>query len=377
MMSKFKKSGLFFILLCALFFVFSGYATAEGEITDDELYKRQLELSGADSLSSALPEDTAKILEDLQLDLQKPESLFSPDGKSVVDLLFGFLTQGISAPLKTALSIIGVLLIFASFEGLLEREQNNMAIFICFIASIVATEPIYAVMDSVKTAIQGISSFMLSLVPIYSGIMLSVGKTVTSSGFTTLLLGASEVISYLISYLFIPISGAVMCLAICGGISPVSGILRLSEWIKKCSVWIMGIATTVFLGIVSLQNTFSSTADGLGIRASKAMLSSTIPIMGPAIAETINTARGCLNLLRSGVGIYAVIAIGILALPVIIQLVLWRFSMWVCAAVSEMFGMKQIELLLRSVDFCLSVLLAATCFTTLLFIISLAMTFSG
>lgn len=376
-MRKIKKSGLFFILFTTLFFIFSICVAAEGEAIDNELYKRQFEQSGAGDLNSALPNDTIKILEDLNLDPQNPETLFSPDGKSIFYTIFGFLTEGISAPLKTALTIIGVLLIFASFDGILEREQNNMTIFICFIASIIATEPIYAIMDSVKTAIQAISSFMLCLVPIYSGIMLSVGKTVASSGFSSLLLGASEIISHLISYLFIPISGAVMCLAICGGISPVSGIFRLSEWIKKCSNWAMGIATTLFLGILSLQNTFSSTTDGLGIRASKAMLSSTIPIMGPAIAETINTARGCLNLLRSGVGIYAVVAIGILALPVIIQLILWRFSMWASSAVAEMFGMKQIELLLRSVDFCLSVLLAAVCFTTLLFIIALAMTFSG
>lgn len=376
-MRKTKKSGLFLCLLTVLFFIFTCGASAEGQITDGELYKRQFEQSGAEDLFSSLPDGTAEALKDFGLSPENPEKIFSPNGKNIFSTLYGFLKDGITFPLKTALSLIGILLIFASFEGLLEKDANNMSIFICFIASIVATEPIYAVMDSVRLAIQGISSFMLALVPVYSGIMLSLGKTAASGGFSTLLLGASEVISYLISYFFVPISGAVMCLAICGGISPVSGIFRLSEWIKKCSTWAMGIATTLFLGILSLQNTFASAADGLGIRASKAMLSTTIPIMGPAIAETINTAQGCLNLLRSGVGIYAVVAIGILALPVIIQLVLWRFSMWVSSAVAETFGMKQIELLLRSVDFCLSVLLAAICFTTLLFIIALAMTFSS
>lgn len=376
-MRKIKKLGLFFGFFIALFFIFTMVAYAEEGAFDRELFKRQLEQSGAGELDSFLPEDTAQILEDLEIDPENPEVLFSPDSEGIFSVILSFLTEGISAPLKTALSIIGILLIFVSFEGLLEQNQNSMSIFVCFVASIVATQPIYSLMESVKEAIQSLSSFMLSLVPVYTGIMLSLGKTTASSGFSTLLLGASEVIAYLVSYLFVPISGAVMCLAICGGISPVSGFLRLSEWIKKCSTWAMGIATTLFLGILSLQNTFSAAADGLGIRASKAMLSSTIPIMGPAIAETISTAKGCLNILRSGVGIYAVIAIVFLALPIIIELVLWRFSMWVCSAVAEMFGMKQVELLLRSVDFCLSVLLAAVCFTALLFVIALAMTFSG
>ena len=376
-MRKIKKIGLFSAIFIPLFFIFTIFASAEENSFDRELFERQLEQSGAGDLALFLPEDTAQIMEDLEINPKNPESIFSLDSDGIFSVILSFLTEGISTPLKTALSIIGILLIFASFEGILEQNQNNMSIFVCFVASIVATQPIYGLMESVKEAIQSLSNFMLSLVPIYTGIMLSLGKTMASSGFSSLLLGASEVISYLISYLFVPISGAVMCLAICGGISPVAGFLRLSEWIKKCSIWAMGIATTLFLGILSLQNTFSTAADGLGVRTSKAMLSSTIPIMGPAIAETLSTARGCLNILRSGVGIYAVIAIGILVLPVIIELVLWRFSMWICSAVSEIFGMKQVELLLRSVDYCLSVLLAAVCFTALLFVIALAMTFSG
>ena len=376
-MRKIKKSGLFLSFLLILMFILTVGAKAEGDAIDNELYKKQFEQSGAGDLISALPDDTAKILDDFGLEIENPNSLFSADTKSIFSVLYDFLTKGISAPLKTALSIIGVLLIFASFEGFLEKEQSNITVFVCFIASIIATAPIFSVMDSVKQAIQSLSAFMLSLVPVYSGIMLSLGNSTASGGFSTLLLGASETVSYLISYLFIPLSGAVMCLGICGGISPVAGISRLSEWIKKSANWAMGIATTLFLSILSLQNTFAQATDGLGLRASKAMLSGTIPIMGPAIAETISTARGCLGLLRSGVGIYAVAAIGVLALPIIIQLVLWRFSMWISSAVCEIFGMKQVEGLLRSVDFCLSVLLSAVCFTALLFIIALAMTFRG
>ena len=376
-MRKFKKAGLFLTFLIALVFGFTIFVSAEGEAYDNELYKRQYELSGAADLKSALPQDAAEFLEDFGLNPENPKEFFSADTKSIFAKFITLFTDGISAPLKTALCIIGVLLIFSSFEGLLEREQNTTSVFVCFIASIIATAPIFSIMDTVRGAIQSLSTFMLSLVPVYSGIMMSSGRVAASGGFSTLLLGASEVITYLISYFFVPVSGVVMCLGICGGISPISGVSRISEWIKKSANWAMGIATTLFLSILSLQNTFAVAGDGLGLRASKAVLSGAIPVMGPAIAETISTARGCLNLLRSGVGIYAVAAIGILAMPIIIQLVLWRFSMWISSAACEMFGMKQVEVLLRSVDFCLSVLLAAVCFTALLFVIALAMTFRG
>lgn len=376
-MRKIKKSGLFAVFFIALIFAFTPVACAESQTPYNELYGELFNQSGAEEITRALPRNTFDSLNDLGLDLKNPEKGFLPKGENFFTLLWDFLKDGGTAPLKTGLAIIGILLIFASFDGFFRGAANNATVFVCFISSIIATAPIFTVMNSVKSAIQSISTFMLSLVPVYSGIMLSSGQNAAFGGFSTLLLGASEVVSYLISYLFVPVSGAITCLAVCGGISPVTGILRIAEWIKKCSNYAMGIATTLFLGILSLQNTFAIAADGLGLRASKAMLSSTIPIMGPAIAETIATAKGCLNLLRSGVGIYAVIAVGILALPVITELILWRFSMWISSAVAETFGLKQVETLLKSIDFCLSVLLAATCFTAILFIIALAMTLNG
>lgn len=371
-MKKFKKQGLFVLSLLVFFCMFPLSVSAEYETTE-EIYKRQFEISGADELESLLPEETNDILNDIGIDIENPDDKAFLNSEIIIKLATGFFTDGISAPLKTALSIIGILIIFASFDGLgIETGENNMSVFACFIASFVAIAPAFSLMDGVKTAVQTISNFMLGLVPVYTGIMLSMGKTASAGGFSTLLLGASEVISYLISYFFVPLAGAILCIGICGGISPIPMVSRLSGWIKKSAVWAMGIATTVFLSILSLQNSFSAVTDGIALRTSKAMLSTAIPIMGPAIAESINTARGCMTMLKSGVGIYAVVAIIVMALPIIIQLFLWRVSMWISAGVAEIFGMKQVENMLRSVDFCLSVLLSATCFITLLFIISLA-----
>ena len=377
MMRKIKNLGLFLALVILFSLIFCPSAAAEGETYDTELYKKQLELSGADRLKSALPDDANRLLEDFEIDPESPEAMLSVSGEEVFKTLFEALRQGVSAPLKTTLTIIGILLVFASFEGFLKPEQSQMSLFVCFVSAIIAASSVFSIMEAVKLAVQSVSTFMISLVPVYTGIMLSSGRTAASGGFATLLLGASEAVSYLIAWFFVPVSGAVTCLSICSAISPVGGVTRLAEWIKKSANWAMGIATTLFLGVLSIQNTFSSTVDGLGIRASKAMLSTTLPIMGPAIAETVNTARGCLDLLRSSVGIYAVIAIAVLSLPIIIQLILWRCSMWLCSAVAEIFSQKQTESLLKSIDFCLSVLLSAVLFTALLFVIALGVTFKG
>ncbi len=369
-----KKAGWFLVACYIMILIFSCpvSAEAEGENEAHELYERQYQSSGVDTLKEKLPEETNRILKEMNLDPSDPTAAFSPESKNIFSLILELFGKGVSPPLTATVSIVAMLLIFSSVGGLMSETAGiSISVFVCFLGSIAMLEPAYSLVFSVQDAIKAISTFMLSFIPIYAAIMVSSGRSGSAGGFSSLLLGACEGISGLVSFGFTPIVGGCMCLGICSSISPVSGISRICEWIKKTSVCIMGIAMTVFLSVLSVQTSVQAVADNVSIRTSKAVLSSSLPVMGPAVAETLNTARGCLDLLRSGVGIYGAAAVLLMALPIIIQLLLWRVSMWLCSGVSEIFGMREVNTLFRSVDFCLSILMGAIAFTALLFIISL------
>lgn len=364
------KRFIFFIVIFGAFFTFS--ASAETDSATYEMYDRQYEASGTENLKDIIPEDTLKILKELGVDPANPEGLINVDNKNIFKVIWDFFITGGAAPIKSTFAIIGMLVIFASVDGLIEGQSGSTVVtFICFAGGLALLQPVYGLIDSVQDAIKGLSTFMLAFLPIYGGVVAASGNAALSGSFSSLLLWATEGISQFISTIFLPVSKGCMCLGICGGISPVPLSMRLAEWIKKSAIWIMGIATTLFLGVLSFQTAISVGADSLGIRTGKAVLSTTIPVMGPAIAETVNTARGCLTLLRSGVGIYGAAAVLIMALPVAIELALWRLSMWVSAGVAETLSLPKSAMIFRSVDFALAVLLGAVCFTVLLFVISL------
>lgn len=369
-----KKTVLILITVLYLLCMLTSGASAESAEEDAsyDLYEKQYEVSGAADLESQLPEETSELLNELGIDLKDPENLFDPEAQNIFAVIWQFISGNAVAPLKATLSVIGLLLIFASVDGLMtEPPGNGLSVFICFVSAITLLEPVYSLISSVESAVKGMSAFMLSFIPVFAGITLSLGNTSAGSSFSALLLGAAEGISQFISFVFLPISSGCICLGVCGCISPIPTLARICEWIKKCALWLMGIATTIFLSILSVQTSVTAAADDLGIRTSKALLSSSIPVMGSAIAETLNTARGCLTLLRSGVGIYGAAAVALLALPIIAELLLWRFSMWICSGVAEIFGMRELTGLFRSVDFGLTILVGATAFTALLFIISM------
>ncbi len=251
-MKKFLIISLFFIVLFTL------PCGAEGQNNSDfeNLYSQQFETSGAQKIKENLPPEATEFLNDLGLNPETPLNFTNSNQKNIFKAILDFLSSGGISPIKTALAVIGILLIFASVEGFLENSPGgNISVFICFLASISLLSPVFSLIESVETAVSGISTFMLGLIPVYAGVTLSAGNVASAQGFSSLLLLASEGISQFISFIFIPISSATMCLGICGSLSPIPMATKLCELVKKASLWTMGIAVSVFLSFLSFQNT--------------------------------------------------------------------------------------------------------------------------
>lgn len=367
-----KKTVVFIILIFVFLSAFTFSAYAESDTKSDELYQNQYNASGAEKLEEMLPKDTRDIIESFGIDPKNPQSFENFGSENFFSIIWETITQNFGEPFSAVMAIIGVLLIFAAIDGLMtDFGSNDISTFVCFMATIFLLKPVYLLISGVEAVIRGMSGFMATFVPVYAGIIASGGSVSTAGGYSALLLAVAEGISQFLSFVFLPIVSGTMSLGVMGSISPITAAMRFAEWIKKSAVWIMGIITTVFLSVLSIQTTITAAADNVGIRTSKAVISGTIPIMGPAIAETLNTARGCLSLLRSGVGIYGAVAVALLALPFLLKILMWRLGMWVCSGVADIFVMPKISNLFKAVDFCLSILLGAVCFIAILFVISM------
>lgn len=359
------------LLLLIIMAAPSVLAESAGEDWAD-LYQKQFESSGADALQEMLPDTVREQLEGFGLDPSDPTATTNAEPKQFFTLIWETLAGGIAQPLAAVMAIVGVLMILSAAEGLITAPDSTVPVgLVCFLAVLALLEPMTALTAGMQEVMQQISTFMLAFVPVYAGLLASSGHMNTAGGFSALLLAAAEGISQFISHVFLPVVGGSVCLGVSGSISPISGFARLAEWIKKAVLWCMGIVITVFLAVLSGQTAITAAGDNLGIRTSKAVIAGGIPVMGPAIAETLNTARGCLTLLRSGVGIYGAAAVALLALPLLIQMLCWRLGLWLCTGAAELFGIPQAAKLFQMLDFCLAMLIGAVTFIAMLFIIAM------
>ena len=83
----------------------------------------------------------------------------------------------------------------------------------------------------------------------------------------------------MIKTLVIPIISIITVLIIISKITDKVQISKLGNFLKSSVVWTLGIILTIFVGVVSLEGSLTSSVDGVTAKTAKAAVSSLIPIV--------------------------------------------------------------------------------------------------
>ena len=357
------------IILIFLFLILFPFRVSAEEST----YKEQYESSGAGDLKYALDDDSRAFFEENDIDASDYGFVNDISVSSVFSHIATFLKSGMKSPLKAGISVLCIILIAAAFTAFnLENEKFAPAVYAATLAVtlIIVTDIWNCILTGVNAA-KGCSSFMLAFIPIFIGIMAVSGRTVTAAASNTVLLAATNFLSSAMSFFVLPILGAYLSLSVSTSVSPLlerSGTVGL---IKKISVWAMSLISTIFIGILSIQTAVNSAADTLTLKTTKFIVGTSVPVAGAALSEATSTIFASISLLKSSVGIYGIIAIFVILIPIVIELIMWRLILLLDAAIADIFSLSKISGLLRAVDTMLSILLGILLFIGALFIISL------
>ena len=263
-------------------------------------------------------------------------------------------------------------------ENSLSTDAQITVIYVTLLAVALALlNPIYSVITSSVEVLKGCSYFMTAFIPIFAAILAASGKPLTSASASGVLLLAANFITYIANYAVIPLMSGHLSLSIASSVSPLLQTTNLANTIKKISLWVMGLISTLFIGILGIQTAVNSSADTLSVKTAKFIIGSTIPVAGSVLSEALTTVTASLNLLKSSVGIWAVLICGLTFLPLIIELLLWRACLWGLAFFSDIFSLSKISNLLKSVDSVLSVLVGIVLLSFAMFTISLTVVILG
>ena len=296
-------------------------------------YSKQFEISGAEEILEYLPNDIVAILSDLGLDIKNQK--FDLDVDNLFGSIFEYITSSITSPLSIFGVILAVLAICSLFLTLTTGERQRE--IISYVSSVILCGgivfPIFDLLSKSVTTISLCCGFNMTLIPIYSGILLAAGS-VKSLATVNLLFVISQGVEIFISAIFTSLVGIYMSLSMSSSLNIFGGFSGFTTSTKKIIDWVLGLSVTLYLSVLTVTGIISSVSDTIVQRIGKFAVNSTIPIVGGVISESFGTILGALKYLKSGVGVYVLCALVLILLPIIIETLIWRFVLMISSFTS-------------------------------------------
>ncbi len=298
------------------------------------------------------------------------------NNKGIYSSIFSLLGQELVKVLKILASILLIIVIHSLLKSVSDNLANNSVSKITYYVEYILIVTLVLISFSevitiTKNSIQNLVGFAYSLLPILLALVASTGSIISVSVIQPVILGAIVFISNIIQNIVIPILLIAAVLGIISNLSEKIQVEKLSKFFKSGIVWFLGVVVTLFVGILSVEGTLSSSVDGVTAKTTKAAVSNFVPVVGKALGDSVDTVLGCTNILKNATGLVGIIIIiGICALP-IIKLTILTASFQLAGALSEPIADKNIVKLLTQMGDIFKILLAIMFFIAVMLIVGI------
>lgn len=336
-----------------------------------------LEEIGGGNLSNSLDQNSRYSLNNLGIDEKDYNSIINLSFSDFFKEIIRITGQEGVTPLSSSALVMCMLLIYSVFDNFRDDlKSRNMqsisdAVFVLIITLSIVT-PVVSVVNRAVASIENAGSFMLIYIPIMVVALITNGQGVTGASYYSFVVMVGEGITWLSSHLIAPLLSVFLGVSVTSSVSSdikLDGIIReLSKFIK----WVIAFVMTVFSGLLTFKTLITTAADTVSTRAVRFTLSSFIPIVGSALSEAYKTIQGSMTLLKTGLGVFVIISVVIVFLPVVINCLLWIVSLNISSGVADMLGVKAPSSVLKCCSSVLSTLLVIILCVMAIYVISTA-----
>ena len=364
-----------FLILIFVFILPTICLASETDTSQEEILESQ-----QDSLNiSSFLEEAQKYTEDTFEDIDIGELFTSAitgniDNTYIVKSIISLIGKEVVDCITVLGSIVVIIVIHSVLksisEGLENKSISQITYYVQYILIVTLVMGNFAdIITMVKTSIENLVGFMNSLIPLLITLMLTTGNIASAGLLEPIILFIITFIGNFIVSVLIPFVLLSTALSIVSKVSNRVQVDKLSKFFNSTVVWILGIALTLFVGVISVEGSLSSTVDGITAKTAKAAVSNFIPVVGKILGDAVDTVIGCSNILKNAVGIIGVIIIIGICIAPIIKLAILMGLYYLAGAICQPIADEKIVKLLEEMGNTFKMLLAIMCSVSVMLIV--------
>ena len=352
--------------------------TNENDSQNQTLTEQQEEFGISDFIQES-EQYTGEFFEDIDINRILQDALKGEiNNESFLAKILSLFGKEFMSALGAIAGILAIIIIHSILKSVSDGlENDNISKLIYYVQYILIITIIMSNFSDIVKIVQDTSNnlvgFMNILVPLLMTLMIYTGSITTTTILEPITLFLINFIGNIIQTILIPLVLVVVSLIIISKISDKVQIGKIAKFLKSGIVWFLGIILTVFVAVVSLEGTLSSSVDGITAKTTKAVVSSAVPVVGKILGDAVDTVLGCGIILKNAVGFVGVIiVVGICIVP-ILKLTILTIAYKILAAITEPIADGKIVDLLEQIGDVFKIFLAILCSLSVLLIIGTAL----
>lgn len=373
------------LLICLIFFTskFPVYARSEIENRIDDTVEKQLEkleLQEIDKFITQVDKEVNQHLPELSL-----KGMLDAVKEGNLDLSFSEIFKGLVRYLFKELvaesALLGKLIILAVICAILQNLQSafekgtigKLAYSVTYLVLItIALGSFTFAVNTASDTIETMVNFLQALLPVLLTLLAAMGGVSSAAiihSFTTVSLG---VIATLIKTVLLPLIYFSAILGILSHLSDKFNVSRLSGLFKEAIKVFLGLTSTIFLGLLSIQGLAGAVTDGIALRTAKYATGAFVPVVGGMLSGAFETIIGASILLKNSISLLGAIVLLMIVIFPMLKILALSLIYKLAAAIVQPFGDNKIGEALETMGKSITLVFAALAVVSIVFFISLS-----
>lgn len=288
--------------------------------------------------------DTLKEYTDDEIDIESmAENLITGEGidygvigNFVVNKLFYEIRVG----LKSCISVLIVIILMAIVKGIeLEKDStvSKVTSLVGFLVIVTIILKSYFTMVKLFTdTVMLLTQIMEIVAPFMLAILIATGEITTSGIIGPVLLFITSLVGVLVTYVILPLLSASLVFKIISNMSDGLKVDKLSKMFSGTAMWVVGIVFTLFLGVMELESSVTTSIDEVTVKTTQAAVSNLIPVVGKFVSDSLEVVMGASEIIGKTVGIIGIFVMILVALIPIIKIIIYSVMYFILSAISEL-----------------------------------------
>lgn len=255
--------------------------------------------------------------------------------------------------------------LMASFE---KGTAGQLTYSVTYLALItIAIGSFSLAVNAGREVVENMVSFMQALLPVLLTLLVAVGGVASAAVFSPVILTTLGVFSTLIKNIILPLLFFVAILGIVNNLSEKFKVSNLADLLKGIAMGLMGIFSTIFLGVLTIQGVAGAVGDSVTFKTAKFGVDAFVPVVGGVLSDALAAVVSSSLLIKNAVGIAGVAVISIIMLIPLLKIITLAFIYKLAGALIQPIGDGQMVNCLNGLGNNLLLIFAAVATVGLLF----------